>query len=285
LAAGCWKKGGGSSSPPIEELEVGGAPANALAIDATISRDTITIGIKNVPTGSDHFVCHLGEQPITPCHDGAVIPTPDIAGDYKLSVVAKTGEQVVGAGERLLRIDGAYRPERWAVKLANQDFIENGTLPVGTDYVFKFELAKTAQCPSGIKFQCRYDSRTSPFWVPCSDGAFKVSGSLMASGLQHLAAQAVCGDEVGPITTVAWYGVPKDYKPLMLGAIKDANSRYALYLYRALDCPLSQQAFLCGDTACPANAQTKNLIGPVAAGTVVKLRCGDDTGPALTLGQ
>lgn len=174
-----------------------------------------------------------------------------------------------------------------ALLVDDVNFRNGMTVPMTADFVARFKLAQPAACAT--KLRCSYDRPNNPFWTDCDTGAntFTINKDLLASGLQYVSAQASCGDQLGPILTVFFYGVPANYEPLMLRAIKDSTGRRIVNLVKADDCPESQQKFECSEDAFDPFTRCVNGNVVDAPGTAFRMRlvCDNRTGPALNLGN
>lgn len=300
-AFGCenWRKKTNSDSdtPPspvdLTPIEAGKSSVGILEVKVVLRDSGYTLNIGGIPPGST-LECDIDDQPLVPCNDGGEYARP-ADGDHKITAVALKEGAVTAIGEsRPFTIlpgtggsfDSENNPRNPLTVVIDDAKIVNGmTVPMSKDFVTRFKFANTPTCKA--KFQCKYDSRTSPFWNDCDeDGkSFTVRKDIMAAGLQYLSVQAACDDQVGPILTMFWYGVPDDYKPMMLGAVQDGQGRHIVTLIKSDDCPESQQRFQCASTTdgefnlCP----TGNVIDNPSAGYAVRLNCGDQTGPILTL--
>lgn len=282
----------GTPVGPVSEepIAVSKSDKGLLDIQVTIRDDGMLLNITNIPAGAT-LECDLDDKPLVPCHDGAFFLRPDI-GDHVINAVAIKDGSMLSAGESKVfavsptshgEIDS---PERGSLALLmDAPTFKNATdLPISVDFIAKFKFAEKNQ-PKDCKqvFRCKYDSRTSQFWTSCDQNSmsYTVRKDIMAMGLQYLSMQATCSDQVGPILTIFWYGVPDNYKPLMLQAVKDQAGKAIVSLVRDLDCPEGQQVFECSpDAATPfIKCVTGNAIADSKKGARVRLHCDNQTGP------
>jgi hypothetical protein len=280
------------------ESSVDAAPIDAqrsgsglLEVKVDLRADGMLLNVGQIPPGAT-LECDLDEKPLVPCHDGALFARPE-AGQHKVSVLALLGGATAAIGESepftiLPGTGGAFDADdnpRNALTLVNGDksFVNGGTVSLDKDFVAAFAFAKKPALGCKAEMRCKYDSRTSAFWTDC-DGSYTIPKELLALGLQYLSVQASCGDDVGPILTYSFYGVPKDYAPMMLREIKDGNDRHIVNLVKADDCPLSQQKFECAETAEDDFATCANVVDAPAAGFRIRVTCEDRVGPELVLG-
>jgi hypothetical protein len=300
-AFGCekWKKKSASDNDtpasPVDltPIEAGKSQVGILTLKVLLRDDGILLQVGQIPAGST-LECDMDDQPLVPCHDGALFARPK-EGDHKISAVALKDGAVTAIGESapftiLPGTGGINDPDNnprnpLTVALDNPGFSNGMTVPMTQDFVAKFKYANKPTCQA--RMQCKYDSRSSPFWNDCDAGgeSFTVKKDIMAAGLQYLSVQATCGDQVGPILTLFWYGVPDGYKPMMLNAVQDGQGRHIVNLIKSDDCPESQQRFECAAKADGewSLCENGNVIDNPAAGASVRLRCSDATGPVLTL--
>jgi hypothetical protein len=273
-----------------EPIVVSKSEKGLLDIQVTIRDDGMLLNISNIPSGAI-LECDLNDKPLVPCHDGAFFLRPDV-GDHVINAVALKDGSLVSAGESKLftvtpmaqgDIDSIDRGSL-ALTMDVPSFSNATTLPVSADFTAKFKFADK-NLPKDCKpiFRCKYDSRTSQFWTSCDHDSqsYTVSKDIMAMGLQYLSMQATCSDQVGPILTIFWYGVPDNYKPLMLQAVKDPAGKAIVTLVRDSDCPEGQQIFECSpDAATPfVKCETGNAIAGSKKGARVRLHCDNQTGP------
>lgn len=264
-----------------------------LDVKVTIRDDGMLLNIGNIPDGAT-LECDLDEKPLVPCHDGAFFMRPE-AGDHLVAATALKDGNMVSLGEsRVFTVapvsqETIDNSEQGSMVLMSDDasFSNGMALPYTKDFVAKFKFASAKQpTDCKIELRCKYDSRTSQFWTSCDKNAssYTVGKDLMASGLQYLSAQATCSDRVGPILTMFWYGVPDDYKPLMLQAVRDQSGKAIVSLIRDTDCPEGQQVFECSPNATEPfeKCETGNAFAAPAKGSRVRMHCDTQTGPELT---
>jgi hypothetical protein len=280
---------------PIDESPILAKSSDVGLID--IAADALSSGLhlhlKNVPLESE-LECEINNEPLEPCHDGALylLPAP---GSYVISALAKRrGETVaVGASNRieiksLEVIEPAATPLQ--VRLNNEDFAAGQNLNRNSDYTFLFELetppdSQLKDCD--LKYLCNYDSRINPFWNDCSEGSFVIEAALMALDIQYLSIQATCDLEVGPIFTTHWFGVPDEYSELMVSQIVDGNSgRHYVSLVKQSDCQESSKlVFECAENGGEdfEKCDEGNVIENPTVGLKVRASCDEIKGPPLTL--
>jgi hypothetical protein len=283
---------GGDNVGPVsdEPIAVSKSDKGLLDVQVTIRDDGMLLNITNIPAGAT-LECDLDDKPLVPCHDGAFFLRPDI-GDHVINAIALKDGSMVSVGESKIftvtpmsqgEIDS---PERGslALMLDLPTFTNGTTLPISTDFKAKFKFAEKSQpknCTPVLR--CKYDSRTSQFWTSCDQNtmSYTVGKDIMAMGIQYLSMQATCSDQVGPVLTIFWYGVPDNYKPLMLQAVKDQAGKAIVTLVRDSDCPEGQQVFECSpDAASPfLKCETGNAIADSKKGARVRLHCDNQTGP------
>jgi len=273
-----------------EPIAVSKSDKGLLDIRVTIRDDGMLLNITNIPAGAT-LECDLDDKPLVPCHDGAFFLRPDI-GDHVINAIAIRDGSMVSAGESNVftvtpmaqgEIDSTDRGSL-ALVMDVPTFSNATTLPISADFNAKFKFAEN-NLPKDCKpvFRCKYDSRTSQFWTSCDQNSqsYTVSKDIMAMGIQYLSMQATCPEQIGPILTIFWYGVPDNYKPMMLQAVKDQAGKAIVSLVRDSDCPEGQQVFECSpDAATPfMKCETGNAIADSKKGARVRLHCDNQTGP------
>lgn len=294
------KKGGkrGDEIPATPAHPVEDAPVEAsrskdglLDVKAELRDDGLLLHVGMIPAGST-VECDMDLKPLVPCHDGALFARPAI-GDHKINAVAIKGGRKVAFGESATftvapGASGADEPDAknpLTLAVADPGFRNGMTVPLNKSFVAPFKFVAAPGCDAKLK--CSYDSRTSPFWTDCDANAasFTINKDLLAAGLQYLSAQASCGDRLGPILTIFFYGVPEDYQPMMLRDVQDANGRHIANLVKADDCPESQQKFECAETADEkfGPCTNGNVVDAPAAGFRIRILCDGRPGPALSL--
>lgn len=279
------------ASPVSDEpITVTKSEKGLLDVSVTLRDDGMLLNVKNIPEGAS-LECDLDDKPLVPCHDGAFFLRP-APGDHIVAAVALKNGNLVSVGESKVFTVSPVSQEvldnneqgSLVLMLDDQSFNNAAPIPVTSDFKAKFKFVSASQ-PKECKPQlrCKYDSRTSQFWTSCDQNAtsYTVSKDLMAIGLQYLSVQATCADRVGPIFTMFWYGVPENYKPLMLQAVRDQTGRAIVSLIRDADCPEGQQVFECAaDAAAPfVKCETGNSVASPQKGYRVRLQCDSQTGP------
>lgn len=304
VLAGCTKLKRGRQedlNAPVPEKPVAPAPLEAqkstlgiITLAVELRSDGMLLKVGNVPDGAS-LDCDRGNEPLVPCHDGALFTLPP-EGDHKVSAVAMKDGVPVAFGESapftvLPGTGGAYETDgdpRHTLMLVSDDpaFVNGMTVPLSKDFKTSFKLAGKPNCEH--KIRCSYDSRTSRFWTECDvgDTSYTVPKELLAVGIQFLSVQASCGERVGPALSLFWFGVPDDYAPLMLRAVRDPQGRQIVELLREEDCkeglarkyecaaPGSDEFDACTDS---------NVFDKPAQGLRVRLSCAGTFGPALAL--
>jgi hypothetical protein len=256
-------------------------------------RDTdLVLGIKNAPKGSS-FECEMGNDPIAPCHDGAILKRPLQDGRYSIAVDAMVDGKRVATG-----MSPAFTIAKGAIGTTSEDssnplslkFTDPSiqfamTAQRSKDFKVKFALVRANSCDNP-EFRCRMDGAGSFFWTSCDENSasFTIKSSIIAVGPQDLSIQARCGDQVGPILNLRWYGVPDDYQDLMLQDLTDGKGRHLLELVRDIDCPKDKRRFECligqGDfSLCPNANQFTNPPKDL----MVRLSCDGRVGPVRSL--
>lgn len=301
LVSGCVRNKGKTPEPSAElpAYPVDGSPVAAkksqlgiLKIKVDLRSDGLLLNISGVPANAT-LECDLDDQPLIPCHDGALFARP-ADGPHKISAIALIDAQMVAVGESaeftiLPGTGGAIDATDQArnnltLTMADANFVDGAAVPVTKDFVANFKFVQAPQCQPTLR--CKYDSRTSAFWTDCDENktSFTIPQALLASGLQYLSAQATCGDQIGPILTVFFYGVPDNYEPLMLQALKDSTGQYFASLVKADDCPISQQTFQCAESSTDEFelCTNANVLKDPPAGYRMRLVCDGRTGPTLT---
>jgi hypothetical protein len=269
--------------------------AGLLTVRVDLRDDGMLLNIGDVPAGAT-LECELDNEPLVPCHDGAIFVRPPEGEHIVKATAFKDGfKQAVGASNKFRVLPGTggafddNNNPRDPLTLVNDDqaFVDLMAVPLTKDIKLKFRFANKKQ-PAGCKtkIKCQYDSRQSSFWTDCDDGdrTYTVDKQIMAVGLQSFSAQASCGDDLGPILTISWFGVPAGYKPLMLRAVKDQKKRYFINLVKSNDCG-SSQVYECAEpndtdfALCP----TGNTLDNPPSGYQVRIVCEGKAGPILKL--
>lgn len=264
-----------------------------LIISTELTSAGLMVKINNIPDGS-RLECDIDEQPIMPCHDGALISTPSI-GDHKIKATAILNNQIIAIGESkpfTIKLEhiGQTNPDDidpLRLNLTNSDFVSGMPLPVSKEFKFQFALPQPESCQAQLF--CRYGSSNSDFWAKCDEQdrrQFIVDAGLMAMGRQSLSVQARCTDKVGPILELTWYGVGDNYQALSLGSVADPQGKTFAYLQKADDCSPSALTFECAEPGegndwalCPMN----NVLDKPAPGSRVRASCDGRKGPPLKL--
>jgi len=307
VVSGCVK---GRKTQGVEEVDVPASPvddtpvaaqrstAALLDVRVDVGAEDLRLHIAGAPSDA-RLECDLDSVPLTTCHDGAQLAKP-AAGDHKISVTAYVGNAVaaIGSSAPFTVLPGKPTPgtpvapgetvitkESLTMIVDDAAFANGMAAPLSKDFKVRFRLASAPACQAAIK--CRYDSRTSQYWTDCDeDGtSFIISKDLLASGLQFLGVRAECPEQQGPTLNMFFYGVPDDYKPMMLRELKDGLGRHVVNLLKGDDCPENQQKYECSaNTTEPfALCANGNVIDKPAEGYRVRLSCGDVKGPELLL--
>jgi hypothetical protein len=159
------------------------------------------------------------------------------------------------------------------------------TVPRSKDFTVEFGPKIEKFC-ANPEFRCRHDGGVRPFWTACDQGrlSFTVKSPLIAMGAQEIGIQARCGDTLGPVLLLKWYGVPDQYQPLMLQAFSDGQGRSTFDLIRDQDCAEAKRLFECAAAdeeflACPNG----NVLTNPPKGLRVRLSCEGLYGPVTTV--
>lgn len=283
-----------SPSTPSENQSVSPRASVDGLLDVSVRlRDTdLVLGIKNAPKGSV-FECEMGNDPLAPCYDGATLKRPLQDGRYSIAVDALVDGKRVATG-----ISPPFTIAKGAIGTTSEDssnplslkFTEQSvqfamTAAKSKDFTVRFALVRPNSCDSP-EFRCRLDGAGSFFWTSCDENStsFTIKSSIIALGPQDLSIQARCGDQVGPILNLRWYGVPDDYQDLMLQDLTDGRGRHLVELVRDIDCPKDKRRFECligqGDFALCPNA---NQFTNPPKGLKVRVSCDGRVGPDLSL--
>jgi hypothetical protein len=252
----------------------------------------LIIGIKNAPKGSS-FECELGNQPISPCYDGATFKKPTDDGQYSITVDALVEGKRVATGtsptftiaKGVVGSTSEDPTNPLSLRFTDPKIRFGITASKSTDFVLQFALVRANACEKP-EYRCRLDGPGSYFWTACDENStsFTVKTSVIAIGPQDISIQARCGDAVGPILNLRWYGVPDDYQDLMLQDLTDGQGRHLVDLVRDLDCPKDKRRFECsvsqGNFSLCTNA---NQFTNPPKGLRVRLSCDGRDGPPLTL--
>lgn len=229
--------------------------------------------------------CKLDEKPVTPCHDDAVF-TFEEERPYHLTVSAfdDLGKFAEGSAALVYSKDRpAASVDTLAIQLKGDSWRNGQTAVEGTDLEFKLSLPNDPRCDTSITYEHRYDKMVGT--IPVVNGQVNAKAKVV-SGKQAHVIQARCGDVRGTPFEIYWYGVPADYKPLMLKMVK--ADAYAVSLVKDDDCPAGLLQLECAAGAstefkvesCKLRGSTLPLA---AAGTKVRARCGASTGSELVL--
>jgi hypothetical protein len=284
--------------PVVTDVKTDTSKVNIMSVRVELREDGMLLHVGDVPSGAK-LECLLDKTPLVPCHDGALFVRP-ADGEHVVGVAAfKDGLKVaVGASDRFKILAGtggafdAHNNPRNPLTLVVDDakFVDEMAIPMTADFAARFRFAnKRPASACKAKLKCQYDSQQSGFWTDCDAGAasYTVSKELMALGRQSLSVQASCADELGPILTMTWYGVPAGYQPLMLRVVKDPQKRQIVNLVKANDCPASlSQTFECAEpndddfALCPSGG---NTFDNPPSGYQVRIVCDGKAGPILKL--
>jgi hypothetical protein len=261
LALGCTdKKRNANDSPegpksPSENQAVSPRASVEGLLDVNVKlRDTeLLLGIKNAPKGSV-FECEMSHQPVSPCYDGAILKRPLQDGSYSITVDAMVDGKRVATGtspvftvaKGSIGTTSEDTSNPLSLKFTDPHVQFAMTAPRSKDFTVNFSLVRPNACDKP-EFRCRLDGAGSFFWTACDEksNSFTVKSSIIATGPQDLSIQARCGDVVGPILNLRWYGVPDNYQDLMLQDLNDGNGRHLLELVRDIDCPKDKRRFEC----------------------------------------
>lgn len=280
---------------PINEqaVESSTSPLPRLDVTTEITGSGLLLRIANIPDGSV-LECDLNDQAINPCHNGALITTPNL-GDHKVKATALRAGEIVAIGESApFTISAEHLPQinpddsdPLRLSLTNADFVTGTALSVNQEYKFQFALPQPESCQAEL--YCRYGGNSADFWSKCNDQnnrQFVVDVGLMAMGRQSLTVQARCSDKIGPSLELTWYGVSDDYQALTLSSVADPQGKTFVYLMKSDDCPASQLSFECNEhtegndwALCPLN----NVLEKPASGSRVRASCDGRKGPPLVL--
>lgn len=299
VLAGCTKLRRGREddtevlpSKPSEQATFDAAKSTIgiMTIEATLRSDGLLLRISNVPADAK-LDCDLDNKPLVPCHDGALFSRPE-AGDHKVTAVALRDGAAVAFGSSavftVLPVSAGAEADsdpKSGLALVPDAAFSNGMIVLmNKDFKASFKFANTPECEA--KVLCKYDSRTSQFWTECDSGSqsFTVAKDLLALGAQYLSVQASCGDRLGPILTLQWYGVPEDYQALMLKDVRDPNGRHVVELIREDDCVEGQaRKFECAvkDATEFEQCVDSNTFDKPVAGSRVRFNCAGTAGPEL----
>jgi hypothetical protein len=287
---------------PVVETPVAAAKSERgiLEVSAQVRDDGVALTIDKVPTGAK-LECELDGKPLSECHDGALFARPAV-GDHKVEVTAlKNGEIVAVGASRPFTItpadaggeDSQDRKHPLTMTLDQKStatFTNGAAVGITKDFTLFFRFAaEPTKCKKAPVVSCSFGAKTSAFWTECDTGgrSYTVSKDSLAYGLQYLSVRAQCDGDVGPALTLFWYGVPENYKPLMLRAVADGKGRSVVNLVKADDCAESEQKFFCAPANSDEWAQCPdgNVFDNPGVGSQVRLACGDERGPVLVFGQ
>ena len=262
-----------------------------LDVSVMVRESEIELNIKNAPKGSV-FECELGKKPLTPCHNGALYKKPVQDGNYLIAVDALVmGKRVATGASQIFTItkgvvgtstDEPNHP--LALRITDPNIKFGMTVKKSKDFVIPFAFVRVGPCQKK-EFRCRIGSPVSPFWTVCDPDkdAYTVKSALINTGPQDIGIQALCGDQVGPILNLRWYGVPDDYQDLMLQDLSDGQGRHLIELVRDIDCPIEKRRYECSTSGgafslCP----NSNQLSQPAPGFKIRLSCEGRYGPVLS---
>lgn len=288
------KDGAGQTRTPNSGQAVAPRSSTEGLLDVAVKlrEDGLLLAIKNAPKGSA-FECEIGNQPLSPCHDGAILPKPLQDGDYSILVDAMIeGRRVATGASQTFTItrgslgtttDDPNHP--LALRFTETRLRFGMTAPKAKDFVLSFALVRPLACAQPT-FRCRLDTPISPFWTVCdqSGKSFTIKSALIAFGPQDVGIQASCGENVGPVLNLRWYGVPDDYQEMQLQDLTDGQGRHLVELMRDIDCPREKRRYECSSrdenfTLC-ANA---NQLTYPASDFKIRMNCEGRIGPTLVL--
>jgi hypothetical protein len=274
-----------------EPIQAGKSIGDLMQLEAEIRDDGILLTVLGQPAGST-LECHLNEEILTPCHDGALFAFPQ-PGEYSISATAIKDSKVVAVGDSnnfvIVPSQGAGETQtgdEFPLNLVVDDaaFKDYMAWNLKKDFKVSWKFFKEPNCDA--KLLCRYGGRQNPFWVQCDDKGFSfgIKKEDLASGLQELSVQASCGERRGPELTMYWYGVPEDYKPLMITPITDNQERFIFNLVKSNDCPNDDLGFQCSQTTGEdfAACENANVIDNPTPGFRVRASCKGKFGPEVT---
>ena len=262
-----------------------------LDVSVAVRESEVQLNIKNAPKGSV-FECELAKKPLVPCYSGALFKKPLQDGNYFVSVDALVlGKRVATGASQIFTItkgvvgtstDEPNHP--LALRITDPNIKFGMTVQKSKDFVIPFAFVRVGPCQKK-EFRCRIGSPVSPFWTVCDldKDAYTVKSALINMGPQDIGIQALCGDQVGPILNLHWYGVPDDYQDLMLQDLSDGQGRHLIDLIRDIDCPVEKRRYECSASGgafslCP----NSNQLSQPAPGFKIRLSCEGRFGPALS---
>ena len=262
--------------------------AAVINIDFDVAASEVAYRISAIPAGAA-TECQVDRDVPFMCEkDGKLGALP--GGSHVFSVTARKNGDIVGTGDRRFTVGGAASQSSvlssHELDLALDKSFEFGqALPLTSDAEFPFHLTGSPQCKP--VFRCSYDSDPShPVWGECSSpNKMIISKSIMAAGFQRLAIQATCGDQSGAPLQLGWFGVPDNYKTLMVQEIRDNQGNRAYPLVKANDCSRERLVYECAKpgslTFAICSAGTRIATPPV--GTRIRATCGTQTGPEFSV--
>jgi hypothetical protein len=284
---------------PVVETPVNAAKSErgVLEVSAAVRDDGVLLTIGKVPAGST-LECELDQKPLSDCRDNALFARP-AAGDHKVEVTALKGGEIVAVGaSRPFTItpsaEGGEDSEDKKHPLTmvldqstGRTFTNGAAVPMTKAFAVHFKFAaEPTKCKKTPVVSCSFGAKSSAFWTECDQASrsYTVNQDQIAAGLQYLSVRAQCDGDVGPVLQLFWYGVPENYKPLMLRAVADGKGRSVVNLVKADDCAESEQKFFCAppNTDDWAACQNGNVFDSPAVNSQVRLSCGDERGPVLT---
>lgn len=259
-------------------------------IDLTERDKQMVATITNIPPDAE-ITCTLNDEPLPDCKDQMSFNYNE-TGDYVFAITAKRNGETVGYGESRFQNGqiaadlNAARNEvnakhPLALAIDDPNFSNGSAIKVGTSVTIKFKHRNDPQCTP--EYQCSYDSRTNMVWRACDNKTSEtIPKGLMARGLQYLSVQAHCGDTVGPVMQVFWYGVDQDYVPLALNTfLMGKNKSRTFLLSKANDCPEGLLKFECSASAREAFRVCKNKQPTINAGFRIRAVCNGTPGPTF----
>jgi len=294
---GCEKPKAKTAPPPSEPQQIMSQSSGEgiVGVDAEWDERQLTLHLDNIPAGTS-LSCSIDDVAIESCADLAKVPRPTV-GNHILWVQAKAGGRTVAVGEMRFVVGGGSGTRTTmtstdasvaplTLEIDDAKFASGMAVKVSEGLTAKFRFHATPICTP--KVECSFDSRSSNVWRLCDQATQQqILPAMMARGLQFLSVRAQCGDQVGPILQLHWFGVGDDYTLLGLQSTVFTTRKagveskdYVFGLVKANDCPLGLLKFECAERGADFQACPSLKKNP-PEGFRIRANCNGQVGPVF----